>query len=84
MAESTRPVAESRLTQIEPDERLVVLARTMQAQGPGLETAWEDGATNWNSFGETYLGPQESPHFWPQLPGSCLPTITAQSTHRLR
>ncbi len=56
MAESTRPVAESRLTQIEPDERLVVLARTMQAQGPGLETAWEDGATNWNSFGETYLG----------------------------
>jgi len=27
---------------------------------------------------------QESPHFWPQLPGSCLPTITAQSTHRLR
>ena len=28
--------------------------------------------------------PQESPHFWPQLPGSCLPTITAQSTHRLR
>jgi len=34
--------------------------------------------------GLTYVPAQESPHFWPQLPGSCLPTITAQSTHRLR
>lgn len=56
MAESTRPLAENRLTQIEPDERLVVLARTMQARGPGLETAWKEGAIDWTSFGETSVG----------------------------
>ena len=56
MAESTRPLAESHLTQIEPDERLVVLARTMQTQVSGSETAWKDGASNWTSFGETCLG----------------------------
>jgi hypothetical protein len=56
MAESTRPRGESHLTQIEPRERLVVLARTMQAQSPVSETAWKDGATNWARFGETCLG----------------------------
>ena len=56
MAESTRPFAKGHLTQIEPDERLVVLARTMQAQGPGSEKTWKDGAINWTRFGETCLG----------------------------
>ena len=56
MPESTRSFGESHLTQIEPDERLIVLARTMQAQGPGSETAWKDGATNWTRFGEACLG----------------------------
>jgi hypothetical protein len=56
MAESARSLAESHLTQIEPDERLVVLARTMQAQGPGSEATWKDGATNWIRFGETCFG----------------------------
>ena len=56
MVESTRPFGESHLTQIEPDERLVVLARTMQAQGPKWEIAWKHGAANWTRFGETCLG----------------------------
>ena len=56
MAESTRPFDESHLTQVKPDERLVVLARTMQAQGSGSETTWKNGATNWTRFGETCLG----------------------------
>ena len=56
MAESTRPLGESHLTKIEPDERLVVLARTMQTQVSGSETAWKGGASSWISFGETCLG----------------------------
>lgn len=56
MAESIRPFAEAYLTQIEPDDRLVVLARTIQAQGPGSEMAWKNGATHWASFGEACLG----------------------------
>jgi len=55
MPESARPFAESHPTQIEPDERLVVLARTMHAQGSGSETAWRGGATGWTSFGKTYV-----------------------------
>ena len=56
MAERARSPGESHLTQIEPDERLVVLARTMQTQVSGPETAWKDGASNWTRFGETCLG----------------------------
>jgi hypothetical protein len=56
MPESTRPSGETHLTQIEPRERLVVLARTMQAQSAMSETAWKDGASNWTRFGETCLG----------------------------
>src|SRR4051794_30990068 len=56
MPESVRPFAESHLIQIEPEERLVVLARTMQVRGSGWEAAWKVGATNWTSFGETCLG----------------------------
>lgn len=56
MADSTRPLDELHLTQIEPDQRLVVLARTIQAEGSASETALKDGATNWTRFGETCLG----------------------------
>ena len=56
MDESTRPLAESHMTHIEPDERLVVLARTMQTQVSGSEKAWKDGASNWTRLGETCLG----------------------------
>lgn len=56
MAEGTPPFADSHLTRIEPDDRLIVLARTMQAQDPGSETAWQDGAADWTSFREACLG----------------------------
>jgi hypothetical protein len=56
MPENASPSAERRPARIEPDERLVVLARTMHAQSSELETAWRDAATNDVSFGETCLG----------------------------
>lgn len=56
MPESASPSAERHPVRIEPDERLVVLARTMHAQGSGSETAWKDAATDGVSFGETCLG----------------------------
>ena len=51
---------------------------TMLAKNPSGIVVWPVNPD------ELRPAPQESPHFWPQLPGSCLPTITAQSTHRLR
>lgn len=56
MPENASPSAERHPARIEPNERLVVLARTMHAQGSGSETAWRDAATNGVSFGETCLG----------------------------
>jgi hypothetical protein len=56
MAESIHPFYESRLARIEPDDRLLVLARTIQARDPGTETALKDSAVNWARFGETCLG----------------------------
>lgn len=56
MAESMHPSEESHLTRIEPEDRLVVLARTIQAQGPGSKTALKDGTVNWARYGETCLG----------------------------
>ena len=51
MPESARPFAESNLSRIEPDERLVVLAGTMHALGSEWEAAWKDRATDCTSFG---------------------------------
>lgn len=56
MAESIHPLDESHLARIEPDDRLVVLARTIQAREPGTETALEDSAVNWARFGEACVG----------------------------
>lgn len=56
MAESNHHFHDSRLARIEPDDRLVVLARTIQARDPGTEAELEDGAANWARFGETCLG----------------------------
>ena len=56
MAEKTDPALDVQLARIEPDDRLVVLARTIQASGPGAETALKDSAVNWARFGETCLG----------------------------
>ena len=55
MPESTSPFAERHPARIEPDDRLVVLARTMQTHGPGLEPAWIAAADR-SQLGETYLG----------------------------
>jgi len=56
MAEIIHPFRESHLARIEPDDRLVVLARTIQARESGAETALKDSAVNWGRFGETCLG----------------------------
>lgn len=56
MAEIVHPSNQPRLARIEPDDRLVVLARTIQARDPGTETALKDNAVNWARFGQTCLG----------------------------
>src|ERR1700690_4526157 len=56
MAESIHSFYDSRLARIEPDDRLVVLARTIQARDPGTEAELKDSAVNWARFGETCLG----------------------------
>ena len=56
MAESIHPIYDSRLARIEPDDRLVVLARTIQTRAPGAEAELKDSAVNWARFGETCLG----------------------------
>ena len=56
MAESIHSFYASHLARIEPDDRLVVLARTIQARDPATETALKDSAVNWARFGETCLG----------------------------
>lgn len=56
MAETIPPLYHSHLTGIEPGDRLVVLARTIQVREPGTETVLKDGAVNWARFGETCLG----------------------------
>ncbi len=56
MAEGIHHSDESPLARIEPEDRLVVLARTIQAPDSGTETALKDGALHWARFGETCLG----------------------------
>lgn len=56
MAEGTPSFDRPHLTRIEPDERLVVLARTIQSRSPGSETTLKDRALNCARYGETCLG----------------------------
>jgi hypothetical protein len=56
MAATTDAFYKSHLARIEPDDRLVVLARTIQARDPGTESALKDSALNWTRFGKTCLG----------------------------
>lgn len=56
MAETVHPYCETKPVHIEPDDRLVVLARTIQAPAPDVESALKDGCANWGRFGETCLG----------------------------
>jgi len=44
------------LARIEPADRLVVLARTIQARDPGTEAKLKECAVNWARFGGTCLG----------------------------
>lgn len=56
MAEGTPSIDGSSLVRIEPEHRLVVLARTLQAQSPGAVTALAEGVRDWTRFGEACLG----------------------------
>lgn len=56
MAESIATSNGSHLARIEPDDRLVVLARTIEAQALGAQAALKDRIINWARFGETCLG----------------------------
>jgi hypothetical protein len=56
MPESLHSSEGSWLTRIEPADRLVVLARTIEAGGGQAEAELKDGAVNWARFGETCLG----------------------------
>lgn len=56
MTESNQTFCESGLTRIEPEDRLVVLARTIQARESSAEPVLKDGAVNWARFGDACLG----------------------------
>ena len=50
------PSHRSHLARIEPGDRLVVLARTIEAPDPESETALKDSTADWARFGEACLG----------------------------
>jgi hypothetical protein len=56
MVESVHPSGGSELARIEPGDRLVVLARTIQARDPGSEAELRDRAADFARCGETCLG----------------------------
>src|ERR1700733_3708945 len=56
LAPTIPPISSSGLARIETDDRLVVLARTMNVHDPLVETALKDLAFKWARFGETCLG----------------------------
>jgi hypothetical protein len=56
MADSIHPFDRSHRVQVEPGNRLVILARTIQARAAGTEDELKDRVANWARFGETCLG----------------------------
>lgn len=56
MTETIDPIFNAPLARIEPDDRLVVLARTIEAPDSGAEAALTDSTVNWARFGDTCLG----------------------------
>ena len=60
MAETIDPVFGTPLARIEPDDRLVVLARTIQASDPGAETALKAAALDWARYIEGTAGPAKA------------------------
>jgi hypothetical protein len=56
MADSIHPFDGSHRVQVEPGNRLVILARTIHARAEGTEDELKDRVANWARFGETCLG----------------------------
>jgi hypothetical protein len=56
VASTIHPSYDPHLARVEPDDRLVALARTIQVRDPETETALKNGANDWTRFGETCLG----------------------------
>ena len=56
MPHSINPVERSHLARIEPGDRLVILARTINARAAGPEAELKDGVANCARFGRTCLG----------------------------
>ena len=56
MPDTSLPADRPNLARIEPEDRLVVLARTLQADDPKTEAALRAGAEGWTRFGATCLG----------------------------
>lgn len=56
MPEGTPRPPDSPLVRIEPEDRLVVLARVIQARDSEAETTLRDGAVTWSRFGDQCLG----------------------------
>lgn len=56
MPKVTHPSTSSPLSQIEPNDRLVALARTLQVNESQAEGKLRDGALSWVRFGEACLG----------------------------
>jgi hypothetical protein len=56
MADSIHPFDRSHRVQVEPGNRLVILARTIHARAEGTEDELKDRVANWARFGETCLG----------------------------
>jgi hypothetical protein len=56
MTKSIQRTDASPLARIEPEHRLVVLARTLQARDPGMDTALQKAALDWARLGDMCLG----------------------------
>ncbi len=56
MAPNDTACSDDGLVHIEADDRVVVLARTLDVKVGGVETELKENAHNWSRFGETCLG----------------------------
>ncbi len=56
MLENIHPLDGTPLVKVEPENRIVVLARTIQADDSGAETALKDSTANWARLGEMCIG----------------------------
>ena len=56
MSEETHRSLDSHLVRVEPDDRLVVLARMIEVSDSQAEATLVNGAVNWSRFGDKCLG----------------------------